>query len=186
MITASIAATIRHHWWLFLLRGLLSLAFGILVLAWPGAAVVALMAFVAAYALVDGIVSLLMAFRLRATFPRWWMVLLHGVIAVAFGVAAFMYPKLSLFYIVLSVAFWMLIASLAQFALAGVQKALGASWAWAALGGILTLVLAVAAVAYPWVTATGVVFLMAWFALVIGLVMVVVAVRIRRLAKVVA
>ena len=58
MITSEITAAARHHWWLFLLRGLFAIAFGVLVLMWPGATVVALMAFVAAYALVDGIVTI--------------------------------------------------------------------------------------------------------------------------------
>jgi len=57
MLPDHIAAAVRHHWWLFLLRGVAGVAFGVLTLLWPGATLVVLMAFIAAYALVDGIVA---------------------------------------------------------------------------------------------------------------------------------
>src|SRR5881396_1720128 len=77
MIPSQVAAAVQHHWWLFLLRGVAALAFGVLTLAWPGATLLVLMAFIAAYALVDGIVALVYAFRLRPMFDRWWMLLIR-------------------------------------------------------------------------------------------------------------
>src|SRR2546422_8549662 len=74
----NITAAARHHWWLFLLRGTAALAFGVLTLWWPGATLVVLMAFIAAYALVDGLVALVYAFQLRPLFERWWVLLLQG------------------------------------------------------------------------------------------------------------
>ena len=55
MTAALIAVSIRHHWWLFLLRGLAAIIFGVLAIMWPGATVVVLTAFIAAYALVASI-----------------------------------------------------------------------------------------------------------------------------------
>src|SRR2546422_2082954 len=95
MIPSQVAAAVQHHWWLFLLRGVAALAFGVLTLAWPGATLLVLMTFIAAYALVDGIVALVYAFRLRAMFDRWWVLLVQGLISGAFGVLAFIYPTLS-------------------------------------------------------------------------------------------
>ena len=183
MILQDLAAAARHHWWLFLLRGILAIAFGALVLMWPGATIVALTAFVAAYALVDGIVTINSAVRLRGMFSRWWVLLLQGLISAAFGVFAFMNPGLSLLYIVISVALWMLMASLAQFMLARVQKQMGGSALWGTLGGILSLALAVLAIAYPGLTVASVVVLIAWFAVVVGVVQVVVALRVRSLVQ---
>src|SRR6266480_3477118 len=135
MIPAQIAAAVQHHWWLFLLRGVAALAFGVLTLAWPGATLLVLMAFIAAYALVDGIVALVYAFRLRPMFDRWWMLLVQGLISGAFGVLAFIYPSLSLAYIVVSVSLWMLMASIVQFLLARAQRAMGAAPGWSVRGG---------------------------------------------------
>jgi len=183
MIPVQIAESIRRHTWLFVFRGIAAIAFGILTLVWPRATLVALMAFIAAYALVDGIVALLYAFRLRPVFSRWWLLLLQGLIGVAFGVLAFMNPALSIAYIVISVSLWMLFASLAQFMLARAQKAMGASTGWTLFGAILSLALAVAAVVYPRLTVTAVLVMIAWFALALGIVHLIVAFRVRSFAK---
>src|SRR5690349_16502193 len=127
MIPAHLADAVRHHWWLFLLRGVAALVFGVLTLWWPGATLIVLTAFIAAYALVDGIVALVYAFRMRPMFNRWWVLLVQGLISAAFGVLAFINPSLSLAYIVISVCLWMLFASFALFMLGRAQRAMGSS-----------------------------------------------------------
>ncbi len=179
MLSDQIAASIRHHWWLFLLRGLAAIVFGLLALLWPGATVIALMAFVAAYALVDGIVTIGAAVRMRLLFDRWWLLLIQGLISTVFGVLAFLNPTLSLLYIVISVSLWMLFAAFALFMLARAQKVMGAPSAWSMIGGVLSLVLAVAAVVFPGLTVATVIVLIAWFALALGIVNFVVAFRVR-------
>lgn len=186
MLADQVATAVRHHWWLFLLRGIVALAFAALVLTRPGATIVLLTAFIAAYALVDGIVSVGSAFRMRAVFDRWWLLLVQGVISIAFGVLAFMNPRLSLLYIVISVALWMVLASAAFFMLGRAQRAMGGSALWATLAGAACVVVAVLALAYPGLTVVSVVGLIAWFAVAIGVVNLVVAFRVRSLTKAVA
>jgi uncharacterized membrane protein HdeD (DUF308 family) len=186
MIPAQIADAVRHHWWLFLLRGIAALVFGVLTLWWPGATLILLTAFIAAYALVDGIVAIMSAVRLRPGFDRWWALLIQGLISAAFGVLAFVYPSLSLLYIVISVSLWMLFASMALFMLARAQKAMGTSSVGSMVGSILSLVLAVVAIAYPGLTLTGVLALIAWFALALGVVHLVVAFRVRSFGRAMA
>lgn len=186
MLPEQIAAAVRHHWWLFLLRGLAALVFGVLVLMWPGATVVALTAFIAAYALVDGIVAVASAVRMRPIFDRWWILLLQGLISIAFGVLAFMNPALSLLYVVICVALWMVLASVALFALGSAHKAMGGSALGATVAAVACLVLAVLAVVYPGLTVASVIALIAWFALVIGIVNLSVAFRVRAMVKAVA
>jgi len=179
MLSDQIVASVRHHWWLFLLRGIAAIIFGVLVLAWPGATVVALTAFIAAYALVDGAVVLGSAFRMRPVFDRWWLLLIQGLISVAFGVLALMNPALSLLYVVISVSLWMLFAAVAQLMLAQAQRAMGASPVWSMIGAVISFVLAVTAVVYPRVAIASVVVLIAWFALAYGISHLVVAFGVR-------
>jgi len=186
MIPEAIEDLIRRHWWLFLIRGLAAVAFGVLTLLWPGATLIVLMAFIAAYALVDGIFAIVSAFRLRPAFRRWWLLLIQGVISTAFGVLAFFYPSLSLAYIVVSVALWMVFASAAHFALARVRKAVGASATWNIVGAVLSLALAVAALLFPGLTVVAALALVAWFSLVGGIVNIVLALRAKSIARVLA
>lgn len=186
MIPAQIADAVRHHWWLFLLRGIVAILFGVLALAWPGATLVLLTAFIAAYALVDGIVALMYAFQLRPVFDRWWVLLIQGLISAAFGVLAFINPALSIAYVVIMVSLWMLFASITLFMLARAQRAMGLSSGWSIAGAILSLALAVVAIAYPGLTVAAVIALIAWFALAIGVVHLVVAFRVRSFGRAMA
>jgi uncharacterized membrane protein HdeD (DUF308 family) len=73
MVPDEIASAIRQHWWLFLLRGIAAIAFGVLTLAWPGATLAVLVAFMGAYALVDGVgagVQVVVAFGARSFAKR--------------------------------------------------------------------------------------------------------------------
>ena len=150
---------------------------------WPGVTVLALTAFIAAYALVDGGVSVVSAVRLRPVFDRWWVLLIQGLISVAFGALAFMNPALSLLYVVISVSLWFLFAATAQLMVARALKAMGHSPTWATIGAVLSVALAAAAIVYPRVTIAGVVALIAWFALAIGIAQVVAAFGVRAFIK---
>jgi len=97
-------------------------------------------------------------------FDRWWMLLIQGVISIAFGVLAILQPGLSVAYIVVSVALWMLFAGIAQLLLARIIRRWAGSPLWAIVGGVLTLALAIAAVAFPRATVGAVLAFVAWFA----------------------
>lgn len=170
----------RHHWWRFLLRGLLALAFGILALAFPRATATEVVAFVATYVVADGVITLLAAAQLRPHFGRWWMLLALGVFSVAFALLAFLPLRLPLMPMVVVASLWWLLASSAQFFVARGQRTIGGSAAWNVLEGILSIALAVTALVWPLPVASFVV-LFAWLGLFVGLGRVAVAFEIRSL-----
>src|SRR6188472_944642 len=62
-------------WWLLLLRGIVAILFGILAFVWPGLTLVTLVLLYGAFALVDGVISLVAAFTGSAKpVPTWWLV----------------------------------------------------------------------------------------------------------------
>ncbi len=54
-----------RSWWLLALRGVAGILFGIGAFVWPGATIAALVLLFGAYALVDGIMTLVLSLRLR-------------------------------------------------------------------------------------------------------------------------
>src|SRR5881397_2765579 len=98
----------RLTWWALMLRGLLSLAVGVLIFARPLDSVAAFALVIAFWAIFTGLTTTVHAFELRPVAPHWWVLLLSGLVSVAFGVAAFYYyPGLSLTFAVVLVAWWL-------------------------------------------------------------------------------
>ena len=59
----AMSAVLARNWWLVALRGLLALLFGIVAFVAPGAFVLSLVLFFAAYMLVDGLFGIVAAVR---------------------------------------------------------------------------------------------------------------------------
>ncbi|WP_437756499.1 HdeD family acid-resistance protein [Sorangium sp. So ce1389] len=74
-------------------HGLISLAGGIVTLAWPGLSVLLLLYLVAAWAIVGGIRDIVVAVHFRHRFAGEWLLALAGVLAVALGVLVMALPS---------------------------------------------------------------------------------------------
>jgi hypothetical protein len=93
------AAGIRplaRSWWMLLLRGVVSILFGIAAFVWPGLTVLALTLLYGAFAMADGILSLGAALRGTGdrSIPTWWLVVI-GLLGIAAGAVAFLWPGLT-------------------------------------------------------------------------------------------
>jgi uncharacterized membrane protein HdeD (DUF308 family) len=103
-------------WWFLLARGLLALALGVAALFWPTATLVLLIRLIAIYALVDGAVGLVAAFRaydLRSN-------LAPGLVSITVGVVLLFWPDLSGRLLLIIVGLWALFQG-AMLILAGIE-----------------------------------------------------------------
>jgi len=82
----------RGRSWPFLLEGVVGIGAGVLTFLWPAVTVLALIAFVAAWALVTGVFEIVAAIRLRRVVTGEWLLALSGVLSVLFGVLVFAFP----------------------------------------------------------------------------------------------
>jgi uncharacterized membrane protein HdeD (DUF308 family) len=110
----SLLHSLTDHWWLFLIRGIAAILFGILAFVWPGITLVVLVLFFGAFALVDGIASLIAAITGRgATAPRWWLAIV-GLAGVAAGLLTFFWPGVTALVLLFFIAGWAIAAGVFQ------------------------------------------------------------------------
>ena len=77
---------INGHWWLLLLGGLAGIAIGVLTFLAPGVTALALLYYIAFWAITTGALEVIVAIRLRKEISNEWLLILAGLASVAFGV----------------------------------------------------------------------------------------------------
>jgi uncharacterized membrane protein HdeD (DUF308 family) len=110
----------------------------------------------------------------------WWTFILRGVLAVAFGVLAFLAPGLGIAVLVGLFAAWALIDGVAGL-IAGIRtRGIDRSWWLEVAEGLVSIVAGVIALVFPEYAATALVVIIAAWAIVTGVFQVWTAVRLRR------
>jgi uncharacterized membrane protein HdeD (DUF308 family) len=75
-----------ENWWLLLLAGLVGIGVGIITLTSPGVTAVALLFYMAIWAIARGVLEIVAALRLRDEIEGEWLFIVSGLFSVAFGV----------------------------------------------------------------------------------------------------
>jgi uncharacterized membrane protein HdeD (DUF308 family) len=75
-----------EDWWVFLLWGLAGIVIGVLAFAKPDLTALALLFYIAVWAIATGVLEIVAAVRLRKVISGEWWLILAGLLSVAFGV----------------------------------------------------------------------------------------------------
>jgi len=111
---------------------------------------------------------------------NWWVLALRGLAAVLFGLMAFLWPGITLTALVLLFGAFALLDGTLAIVSAVTGSEAGARW-WALLvEGIVGILAAVATAFWPDITALALVYLIAAWAMITGVMEVVAAIRLRQ------
>ena len=100
-IIAGLRAAQRHErWWPFALEGLASIAVGIVAFVMSLALAFVLLMIASAWSIVTGILRIAAAIRLRREIKGEWLLILNGLLSVAFGVVIAIFPGAGLVWLV--------------------------------------------------------------------------------------
>jgi uncharacterized membrane protein HdeD (DUF308 family) len=124
------------------LRGLVAILFGLTALFWPGLVLAVLIVLFGAYALVDGILAVVAAFKSSGRGMRKRLLLIEGGIGILFGTVALFWPDLTALALLYIIAFWSVFTGIARIVMAiMLRREIENEWSMA-LGGELSVLLA--------------------------------------------
>ncbi len=169
---------LAKNWWLVALRGVLAILFGVLVFLFPALALQTLVLLFAAYALVDGVVTVWTAIQ-HHTEPNWWVHLLEGAVGILAGIVAITYPAITALILLYIIAAWAIFTGVFEiWAAIELRKQIENEF-WLGLSGVLSILFGVVLFLFPGAGALAVLSLIAAYSVIFGVVMVVLAFRLR-------
>jgi uncharacterized membrane protein HdeD (DUF308 family) len=174
----SAARTLVQNWWLFTLRGILGIIFGCIALIFPGPTMLSLVIVFSAYMLVDGVAGIVSAVRAIRKKDRWGLLLFEGLLNIAVGIVAFLWPGITVIAFVFLVAAWAIVSG-ALMTAAGFRLNVAHGRWWLVLGGLLSLAYGALLVATPLIGAVVLTWWIGAYALAFGIALVVFSLKLR-------
>ena len=92
VVTAIGGRKTHDHWWVLLLIGLVGVGVGVLTFVSPGLTALALLFYIAIWAIATGLLAIVAAIRVRKEIEGEFWLILSGLASVAFGVLAIARP----------------------------------------------------------------------------------------------
>ena len=159
---------LAHIWKTTALRGVLAIAFAVVILIWPEIGLTALIAMFGAYALVSGVTTIAGAVSGPVRGDRRAWLVFEGLLSIAVGVVVFVWPDLSALGLLYAIAAWAIALGIVEMSVALALPLSGGRSPLLALGGVLSVAFGVVMFAHPGAGALALLALIAAFALVTG------------------
>ena len=173
------AAALLRNWWMMAVRGGLAIVFGLAILLWPNVTLGTVVVLFGVYALLDGGWTIVAASRASAHVLDAWPVTLEGVVSVGLGALALLWPFVPRQFVYVLVGWGIATGALELLAALCLPRAGVAHWLLAT-GGFSSLFLAFLILLLPYADAEVVVRLIAVYAEVFGIALLLAAIRFPR------
>ncbi len=183
-----------RNWWVLALRGLIAVLLGLAAFFWPGGigpqALAVLVPVFGAFALIHGLFAIGIAFMERGQYDRWWrlehwwLLLGEGVVGIAAGIIAFAWSSISIGSLLYVIAIWVIVTGLLELGAAVWLRHVFRDEVLLMVGGILSLIFGLVLVFRPEAPPLAVLWLFGAFAVSLGVLLTMFALRLRELIEV--
>lgn len=168
------------NWWLFFLRGILALVFGIAALFFPQAAFLSLVFIFGAFALVDGIFALISAFTSNAKSENWWWLIFEGVVGILIGVLTIIQPTAMGEAWLLLIGVWAIATGIFEIITAIRLRKVIVGEIWMILSGVVSVAFGALLMVYPTSGAVAIGIIVGVFAILFGILFIMFALNLRK------
>ena len=178
-----ISTLFSRGWRYLLLRGIAAIAFGLLTWFQPGITLTALVLLFGSYAIVDGVLAIWAAVAGHGAEEYWWVLLLGGLISVAAGALAFTQPHLTALALLFYIAAWAIGTGVVEIVAAiRIRREVHGEWRLI-LAGLVSVAFGFFLIARPGSGALTVLWLIAAYAVALGIILVMLAFKARSFGK---
>lgn len=168
-----------RKWWVYVVRGIAAIAFGIAAWAWPNLTIGTLVILFGIFAIIDGILSIWAGLVTNAEGHRLSLIL-AGLAGIAVGVISIAWPELTATTVVFLIAIWAISVGLMQiFSAWQVRKEIENEWLLiiAGAGGVIWGILVMI---FPGGGAVSIVWAIGLFAILLGCLLIALGLRVRK------
>src|ERR1700730_4672493 len=172
---------LKRHWWVPVIRGIVAIIFGIISFIYPGLTIATLVLFFGAWVLIDGIFRIVGAIGHRASDPDWGWQLVIGILGIVVGLLTFHAPQITALALVIYIAAWALMIGATEIAMAvKLRRGIKGEW-FLILIGLLSIAFAVLLLWNPVAGAAALIWIIAWYAVIFGVLGIFLGFRLRSL-----
>ena len=142
-IQSAMATSLREHWVLFLVEGIILVILGLAAIVVPPIATLAVELLFGWLFLISGIAGLITTFLMRQA-PGFWWSLVSAILGIVAGIVLLLWPLSGIVTLTLVLIVFFTIEGVASIMFALEHKAeLSGRWGWMLASGIIDLILAV-------------------------------------------
>lgn len=174
---------IATNWWSLVIRGVIAIVLGLITFLWPGITVGALVLLFGAYALLDGVMSIVGAVRASRANERWGVLVLEGIAGIAVAAVTVFMPAITELALVYVIAAWALVTGVLEIAAAiKLRHHISGEWLLA-LAGVASIIFGFLVMVFPLAGALVIALWIGAYAVVFGVVMISLGIRLRNWVK---
>jgi uncharacterized membrane protein HdeD (DUF308 family) len=153
---------------MFLFRGIVAVLFGIVALVWPKMTLSALVFVFGVFAVISGITTVVAALRYKE-FPGWGWILGEGILGIAVGAVALVWPGITALAFLYLLAAWAILTGIFEVITPLAYPMSGGRAVLMALAGVLSIVFGILLAAQPSSGLLAVVWLIGVYAILFGI-----------------
>jgi len=167
---------------MFLFRGIVSVLFGVIALVWPKMTLSALVFVFGLFAVISGITAVVAALR-HTEFPGWGWLLAEGILGFLVGAVALIWPGITALAFIYLLAAWAILTGVFEVITPLAYPMGGGRALLTVLAGVLSIIFGILIAAQPSSGLLAVVWLIGVYAILFGIMYVVIYFESRSVAS---
>jgi uncharacterized membrane protein HdeD (DUF308 family) len=178
--------TVSKYWWVFTLRGLIAIAFGLAALLWPDLTLGVMVLLFGLFALFEGLLVVFASFG-KGDEKGGWTLLLEGVagllvcviVLLGSSLGSILWPKVAAVMLVFYIAGWAILTGLFKIITAiRIRREIKGEW-MLGLSGLISIVVGLLLIFRPEAGVLAVAWLIGLFAIILGIFLTLLGLKLR-------